>query len=105
MSTEQPIVEGTEVSRTSTIMVTDHKREAVRSDADVCNAMLETFLDSPEAVKEFLDDFAMRMERLNTNPMFRRRLAQDVMKQVDFRTRIMSEMIAVSSKGSPTSGR
>ena len=93
------------MSRTSIIKIKDHKGEAVRSDADVCNAMLETFLDSPEAVKEFLDDFSMRMERLNTNPMFRRRLAQDVMKQVDFRTRIMSEMIAVSSKGSPTSGR
>ena len=82
------------MSRTSIIKITDHKREAVRSDADVCNAMLQKFLDSPEAVKEFLEDFSMRMERLNANPMFRRRLAQDVMKRVEFRTRIMSEMIA-----------
>ncbi len=82
------------MSRTAIIELTADEGDEGRVHADVCNAMLQEFLDSPDAVEQFLEDFSMRIERLNANPMFRRRLAQDVMKQVDFRTRIVSEMIA-----------
>ncbi len=94
MRREAHNVEGIKVSSTAIIELTDDGDEASRLHGDVCNAMLQEFLDSPDAVEQFLEDFSMRIERLNANPMFRRRLAQDVMKQVDFRTRIVSEMIA-----------
>ena len=82
MLKEKPILEGTGLSRTLITKIKDDKREVVRLDTDVCNALLQTFLDSPEAVEEFLKEFSMQMEILNTNPMFRRRVAQEVAENI-----------------------